>query len=466
MPPATTLEFHGGAGTVTGSKFVVDTGAGRLLVDCGLYQGLKELRLRNREAPPVPARSIDAVVLTHAHIDHSGYLPRFLQAGYEGPVYATRGTADLLRILLPDSGRLHEEEAAYHNRHGTSKHTPALPLYTELDGVEAAARVTGVGYEETVPLAPGIAVRFSRAGHILGSAIVRVDLGTGHDRRRIVFSEDLGRHGAPILPDPSPLGDADVVVVESTYGDRRHSREPIADQLERVIRDAVARGGAIVVPAFAVGRTQELMYHLAALEQADRIPRLPTYVDSPMAISATEVYARHPEDFDDDMRARLASDARPVRPARFRLARSPEESKAINEIAGPVVIVSASGMATGGRVLHHLRRRLPDPRTTVLLTGFQAIGTRGWRLQEGEPTLRIFGEDVPVRARVESVQGLSAHADADGLMRWLGTAARPPRRVHVVHGEPGPAAALAGRIRAELGWDVTVPAHGSRAAVE
>jgi metallo-beta-lactamase family protein len=284
--------------------------------------------------------------------------------------------------------------------------------------------------------------------------------------RTVVFSGDLGRYDAPILPDPAPIGDADYVVVESTYGDRLHDPTPVLDQLERVMTGAIGREGAIVVPAFAVGRTQELMYHLAALQRAGRLPRLPSYLDSPMAINATEIYRAHPEDFDDDMRALLAGGRSPLAWGEFQIARTAAESKSINAVPGPVLIVSASGMATGGRVLHHLRERLPDPRTTVLLVGYQAAGTRGRALEEGARTIRIFGEDVPVRARVETVPRLSAHADAGGLLRWLRTARRPPRRLFVVHGEPAPAAALAARVTRELGWKVSVPAYRDRVTLD
>jgi len=459
------IEFLGGVGTVTGSKFLVEAGGARLLVDCGLFQGLKEFRLRNWDRLPVDPASIDWVVLTHSHIDHTGYLPRLVKDGFAGRIYATRATADLLKILLPDSGHLQEEEAAYHNKRGTSKHKPALPLYTAEEGREAAERVTGVGYGEPLRLESGIRVSFKRAGHILGSAIVTVELADGASRRRLVFSGDVGRYGAPILPDPAPLGDADYVIVESTYGDRRHDPEPIPAQLERVIKEAVTRGGAIIIPAFAVGRTQELMYHLSHLEKAGRIPRLPTYVDSPMAIDATEIYCAHPEDFDGDMRDMVMTRNCPLHCGDFRLTRSPDESRAINKLKGPVLIVSASGMATGGRVLHHLKLRLPDPRTTVLLVGYQAAGTRGRLLQDGAKTVKIFGEEVPVRAHVETVHGLSAHADADGLMRWLRTAARPPKQLFVVHGDPEPAKTLAERIQSELGWKAVVPAYRDRFAV-
>jgi metallo-beta-lactamase family protein len=458
----TTLHFLGAAGTVTGSKFLLEAGHRRVLIDCGLYQGLKELRLRNWTPLPIPAASIDDVLLTHAHIDHTGYLPRLMKDGFRGAVYATRATADLVRVMLPDSGHLQEEEAAYHNKRKTSTHSPALPLYTAEDGAAAAAKVTGVPYAQPVDLAAGLAVRFTRAGHILGSAVTALEIHDGQSPLRVVFSGDLGRYDDPILPDPSPIGAADYIVVESTYGDRPHDPTPILDQLERLVSAAVARGGGIVVPAFAIGRTQELMFHLSHLEKAGRIPRIPTFVDSPMAIEATEIYCAHPEDFDGDMRDMVMDRNCPLHCADFRLARTPDESKAINAIAGPVLIVSASGMAAGGRVLHHLKARLPDPRTTVLLVGYQAIGTRGRFLQDGARTLKIYGDTVPVRAKIEAVHGLSAHADTNGLMRWLRSATRRPRRVFVVHGDPGPASALAARVRNELGWDVAVPAYGDR----
>ena len=463
---STTLEFLGAAGTVTGSKFLLEVAGRRLLVDCGLYQGLKELRQRNWEPLPVEPRSIDHVVLTHAHLDHSGYLPRLCRDGFCGAVHATRATADLLRILLPDSGHLQEEDAEYHNRRGTSRHVPALPLYTEEDGMRAAARVQGIRYGQRLPLTGAISVTFAQAGHILGSATIGVDVTTEQGSRRIVFSGDVGRYDSPILPDPAPIGDADYIVVESTYGDRRHDPTPVLDQLERVMKAALARGGAIVVPAFAVGRTQELMYHLTLLWRAGRLPRLASYVDSPMAIDATEIYRAHPEEFDEDMRALLVAGLSPLKWGDFQMTRAQTESKALNAIPDPVLIISASGMVTGGRVLHHLRRRLPDPRSTVLLVGYQAVGTRGRALEEGASTVRIFGENVPVRAHIETVPRLSAHADADGLLRWLRTASHPPRRLFVVHGEPEPAAALAGRVTRELGWNVSVPAYRDRVTIE
>jgi metallo-beta-lactamase family protein len=426
-------------------------------VDCGLYQGLKELRLRNWAPLPVDPARIDAIALTHAHIDHIGYLPRLVKDGFHGGITGTRGTADLARIMLPDSGRLQEEEAAYHNARGTSKHTPALPLYTEEEGARAAESVRGLEYQKPVRPLPGVQATFRRAGHILGSASILLDLEGDGASRRLVFSGDIGRYAAPILLDPEPIGEADYVFVESTYGNRLHDPEPVPDQIERVVHAAVARGAPLVVPAFAVGRTQELIYHLRALEGAGRIPRLPTFVDSPMAIEATGLYCSHPEDLDPDTAKPVLSGTCPLHTARFTLARSVDESRAINDVRGPAIIISASGMATGGRVLHHLRRRLPDPKTTVLLVGFQSPGTRGRLIQDGARTVRIFGEDVPVGARVETIHGLSAHADANGLLRWLRTAVGRPRRVFVVHGEPDAAEALAGRIRTELGWSASVP---------
>lgn len=456
------IQFLGAARTVTGSKFLLEWNGRRTLIDCGLFQGLKPLRLRNWDPFPVPAASVHAVVLTHAHLDHSGYLPRLLKEGFRGRIIASRATTDLLKILLPDSGHLQEEEAAYHNRHGTSKHRPALPLYTAAEGAAAAARVEGVGYGEPVPVAPELTVSFRRAGHILGSAMLTIEVGSATARRRVIFSGDVGRYGAPILPVPAPIGEPpDYVVVESTYGDRRHDPDPVP-HLARVIREGAARGGAIIIPAFAVGRTQELMHHLAGLERTGAVPRLPAYVDSPMAVSAVQIYCDHPEDFDGDMRAMVMDRNCPLQCADFRLARTPEESKAINDEPGQVLIVSPSGMVTGGRVLHHLRRRLPDPHTTVLLVGYQAAGTRGRSLQDGARFVRIFGTDVPVRARVETVSGLSAHADAEGLLRWLRTAPAPPRAAFVVHGEPGPATALAERVREKLGWEALVPSDLER----
>ena len=452
------IRFLGAAGTVTGSRFLVEAGAVRILVDAGLFQGRKELRLRNRAAWPVPPESIQAVVLTHAHLDHSGALPLLARQGFRGPVHCTPATRDLAGLLLPDSGRLQEEEARYANRAGYSKHAPnAAPLYDEADALAVLPSLSTLGYGQQRRIAPGVSLRFHRAGHILGSALVELTVASGGGVR-LLFSGDLGRYGAPILPDPEPGVAADALLLESTYAGRRHEAEPPGEQLAAEIRGIVRTGGALVVPAFAVGRTQEVLYTLRALEEAGAIPPLPVFVDSPMAVDATPIYLAHREDHDDDMIRRIAAGEEPLRPRRLTFCRSPDQSRRINEVEGPCVILSASGMATGGRVLHHLKRRLPDPRTTVLLVGYQAAGTRGWSLQTGARSLRIHGEDVPVRARVASISGFSAHADEDELSRWLASLPAPPRRTFLVHGEPAALAAAKARMDG-LGWRADVPRH-------
>lgn len=454
----TSLRFLGAAGTVTGSRFLLEHGAARVLVDAGLFQGRKELRLRNRAPWAFEPASLSAVVLTHAHVDHLGALPLLVRDGFRGRAWCTAATRDLAGLLLPDSARLQEEEARYANRKGFSRHAPnAQPLYTEADAVSALPHLSPLAYAERREIAPGVAVRFHRAGHILGSALVEVEL-DGAPTRRLLFSGDLGRYGAPILPDPSPGLGVDVLVLESTYGGRRHAPEAAGEALRDEVLRAVKAGGALVVPAFAIGRTQEVLFTLRALEQAGAIPALPVFVDSPMAVDATPIFLAHREDHDPEMARLLAAGVEPLRPAHLTFARSPDQSRAINDVRGPCVIISASGMATGGRVLHHLRRRLPDPRTTVLLVGFQPEGTRGWSLQNGAATLRIHGEDVPVKARVASIPGFSAHADEGEILRWLATFPSPPARTFLVHGEP--AALEAARLRTErLGWKAHVPAH-------
>lgn len=457
MAETPTLTFLGGVGTVTGSKYLIDTGGRQVLLDCGLFQGLAELRRRNWATPPFAADRIEAVVLSHAHIDHSGYLPVLVRNGFRGPILCTPGTADLLRVLLLDAAKLQEEEAAAANRYGYSKHRPALPLYTS-DDAERALRLTAARrYGEPFPVTDGITAVFRRAGHILGSATVEL----GFEQTRLLFSGDLGRWNRPILRDPEPVSRADVLLVESTYGDRTHSPDPAGD-LARIVHETAAGGGTLVVPAFAVGRTQELIWTLRQLEDAGRIPELPVFVDSPMAINVTEIYCRHPEDHDLEMSVLMDAKRCPLCCRQYHLVRTPRESKALNERTGPMIIISASGMATGGRVLHHLKRRLPDPRTTVLLPGFQAADTRGRKLQEGAREVRIHGQTVPVRARIESLDGLSAHADRDDILRWLAGFERPPRQVYVVHGEPAAASGLTEAVRSRLGWkDITVARDGA-----
>ncbi len=454
------IRFLGAAGTVTGSRFLVEAAGRRVLVDAGLFQGLKEYRLRNWAPFPVPPDSIDAVVLTHAHIDHSGALPLLCRSGFRGEAICTPATADLARIMLPDSAKLQEEEARYANAKGYSRHAPrALPLYEVADAATAIERLTTLRYGKSREIVPGFTLSYTRAGHILGSASALLTChATSGQPLRILFSGDLGRYGAPILPDPEPPPECDFLVVESTYGDRAHPPDTAAAALEREVLAAVARGGAMLFPAFAIGRTQEVLFLLRQLEQAGRIPSLPVFVDSPMASDATPVYRAHREDHDLEMDRLLESGVEPLCPKTLRFTRTTDQSKAINNVHGPCIIISASGMATGGRVLHHLERRLPEASTTVVLVGFQAVGTRGWSLQNGAATVRMHGKDVPVRARVVTLPGFSAHGDKDEVARWLDGSPRPPRRTFCVHGEPTALSAQAARIEAR-GWQVHVPAH-------
>jgi metallo-beta-lactamase family protein len=452
------IRFLGAAGTVTGSRFLVGWGASRVLVDAGLFQGPKELRLRNRAPWPVPPSSLSAVVLTHAHLDHSGRLPVLGAQGFRGAAWCTPATRDLAALLLPDSGRLQEEEARYANAKGYSKHAPnALPLYREEDALAVLPSLAPLRHGERREVAPGVSVRFHRAGHILGSASVEMEL-AGPRPTRILFSGDLGRYGAPILPDPEPGLAVDALVLESTYGGRLHPSRPPDEALREEVLRAIAQGGALVVPAFAIGRAQEVLFTLRALERRGAIPEIPVFLDSPMAIDATPMFLAHREEHDRETTRLLEAGEEPLRPAKLTFTRTPEQSKAVNAVRGPCVIVSASGMATGGRVLHHLAHRLPDPRTTVLLVGYQAAGTRGWSLQNGAATLRIHGEDVPVKARVASVEGFSAHADEAEISRWLATFPSPPRRTFLVHGEPTALAASKERLD-RMGWASHVPVH-------
>ena len=440
---------------------LVTSGARRILLDCGLFQGLKALRLRNWEPRLPDPQRLDAVVLSHAHIDHSGYLPLLACQRFCGPIYCTPGTADLLGVVLPDAAHLQEEEAERANRKGYSKHRPALPLYTVGDAQMALALVRSCGYDAPFAVAGGATALLRQAGHILGSATVQLDL----EGTRLVFSGDLGRYDRPILPDPEPVPAADVLLLESTYGDRPHPAGA-EDDLVRIVRDAAARGGTILVPAFAVDRTQELLWMLRRLEEAGRVPVLPVYIDSPMAIEVTEIYRRHPEECDAEMAHTLVSGGRPLAPGDLHVTRTEQESRAINAVRGPAIIISSSGMATGGRILYHLAQRLPDPRTTVLLVGFQAAGTRGRALEEGAKQLMMFGGMVSVQARVERIDALSAHADSAETLRWLGGFERPPRVTYLVHGEPQAATALAAAIRARYAWNVEVAGDGEMVALQ
>jgi metallo-beta-lactamase family protein len=455
----TTLTFLGGAGgTVTGSKHLLENGTSRALLDCGLFQGLKELRLRNWAPPPLDPRTLGAVILSHAHIDHSGYLPRLCRDGFTGPIYCTPGTHDLLQVMLPDAAHLQEEEAAFANRHRTSKHDPALPLYTIADGERALAQVKRVDFGRRFNATRGVEARFTPSGHILGAGLVTCEIGG----RRVVFSGDLGRYDVPIMVNPEPVAEADVLLVESTYGNRVHPPDDPTERLIAAVRRTVDQKGWLLIPAFAVGRSQEILYDLRRLEAEGRIPSLPVYLDSPMAIQATVIYAAHPEEHDTELRRAATDGKRPFAPRRFHLSQTVNESKRLNDAAGPGIIVAGSGMATGGRILHHLKRLLPDPKTTVLFVGYQAAGTRGRLLRDGAGEIRMFGVTVPVRATIMVSDAYSAHADREEILRWLGGFTRPPGITYVVHGEAGAAEALRDAIESRLGWNAAVAQDGQR----
>ena len=455
----TTLTFLGGAGgTVTGSKHLLENGESRVLLDCGLFQGLKELRQRNWAAPPVDPRTLGAVILSHAHIDHSGYLPRLCRDGFTGPVFCTPGTSDLLQVMLPDAAHLQEEEAAFANRHRTSKHDPALPLYTIADAERALAQVKRVDFGQPFTATRGVEARFTPSGHILGAGLVTCEIGG----RRLVFSGDLGRYDVPIMVDPEPVAEADVLLVESTYGNRVHPPDDPADRLTAAVRRAVEQKGWLLIPAFAVGRSQEILYDLRELEKRGAIPSLPVFLDSPMGIQATAIYAAHTEEHDPALARVVAGGTAPFAPKRFALSRSVEDSKRLNDTAGPGIIVAGSGMATGGRILHHLKRLLPDPKTPVLFVGYQAAGTRGRLLKDGAAEIRMLGMMVPVNATIMVSDAYSAHADREEILRWLGGFRRPPGMTYVVHGEAGAAEALRDAIVSRLGWNAAVAEDGQR----
>lgn len=474
------ITFLGAARTVTGSKYLLDTGTSKVLVDAGLFQGLKELRERNWQPFPIPAVEIDAIVLTHAHLDHCGYLPRLVSQGFRGRIFCTAGTLDLCRIVLPDAGRIQEEDAANANRHGYSKHAPALPLYTETDAFRAISQLQPVGYDRAMPVVPGVEVEFVNAGHLLGSAYARVRTAD----RTILFGGDLGRFGRPVLPDPSSVAEADYLLVESTYGNRVHQPDDNGAQLADIITTTAGRGGRIIIPAFAIGRVEELLYWLKRLEEEKRIPVLPVFLDSPMAVDALSRYQQRLAELDPELNPESHDEKAPHGPAdhqerlserqrhaqqerqvcafcteRFRTISSAAESKQLTQSKMPAIVISASGMATGGRVLHHLKAGLPDSRNTVLFVGYQAAGTRGRQLVDGQKVVKIHGEMIPVQARIELVESMSAHADSAEILRWLGGFTKPPRLTFLVHGEPVAMEALATAIHDRLGWITKMPEH-------
>jgi metallo-beta-lactamase family protein len=452
-----TLRFLGACGTVTGSKFLLESGSHRVLLDCGIFQGSSELKQKNWSAPAFDPSSLDAVILTHAHIDHTGYVPRLAKGGFSGPVYVTPPTAGLLGYLWPDAAHLHEEDARYANEKQYSSHRPALPFFDANDARSALGLLRQVPFHERVEAAPGIAFNFRRVGHILGAAFVVLE----SESRRLVVSGDVGQRNVPILKDPETPESADYLLLESTYGDRLHPDASPREELGRVVAETVARRGVLLIPAFAVGRAQDVLYHLRSLQRDGTIPEnLPIYLDSPMAVGAVDLYCGALAEHDLEMETLRNEGLCPIEGPSVHLVRDRNESIALNARRGPMVIVSASGMLSGGRVLHHLRQRLPDRDTTLLFVGFQAAGTLGRRILEGAREVRIHGRLVPVRAEVREIPALSAHADQRGLIEWVATIKSAPRAVFLVHGEPAAREALAAALRTAYGWTVNLPEEG------
>ena len=452
------LTFLGAAGTVTGSKHLLDLGTHRVLVDCGLFQGLKELRERNWRPFPIGASAVDAIILTHAHLDHCGWIPRLVAQGFRGRVFCTPGTRELCSLVLPDSAHLQEEDARDANQHGYTKHQPALPLYTSDDAARALTLLQPVGYNRPVPVVPGVEVEFVPAGHLLGSAYARVRCPNG---RVVLFGGDLGRYGRPVLPDPSPRPESDVLLVESTYGDRLHVDDDGGARLAQIVTDTAAKGGKLIVPAFAIGRVEEVLYWLKQLEDAKRIPILPVFVDSPMAGRALQFYASRLDELDADIRP-LARDVRAFATQRLTVVASAQQSIELVASRQPSIVIASSGMATGGRVIHHLEATLPNPKNTVMFVGYQAEGTRGRQLCDGAKLVRMKGREVPVAARIERLDSMSAHADAGEIVKWLTSLSKPPAMTYLVHGEPAALEALRARILSDLRWPVHIAGYEER----
>jgi metallo-beta-lactamase family protein len=455
------ITFYGGVGTVTGSKYLLENRGKKILVDCGIFQGLKELRERNWQDPPFNPSEIDAVIITHAHIDHTGYLPRLVKLGFTGKVFTSSATADLLKILLPDSARLQEEEADYRNRKQLTSHAPALPLYDEKDAKATLDLINPVSNNgEFVEVCEDFRAAFYVAGHIMGASLVLVEMAGAKDDGepvRFLFSGDLGHYDQPIVKDPAKPADCDYLMVESTYGNRLHGDDSSEDQMAQIINEAARRNAPILIPAFAVGRTQEVLYLIRELEEAKRIPILPVVVDSPMASQATQVYNRWQEEHDEEYASILMQKRHPLRTQSMMTTSSREESKQLNQMKGARIIISASGMLTGGRVLHHAMRVLPNENATIVFVGYQAAGTTGRRILEGEREVRIMKEWIPVRCHVERVEGFSAHADWKAVLRWLEGLQTTPKTVFTTHGEPDAAEAMAQHIRKRFDWNVVVP---------
>ncbi len=457
----TVLEFLGATQTVTGSRLLLSTPRSRVLVDCGLYQGEKELRERNWQPLPVDPASIDSVLLSHAHIDHSGYLPRIARTGFRGPIFATRRTAELCAIVLPDSGHLQEEEARYASAAGYSKHAPPLPLYTKDDALNSLKQFRKVDFDDRLEVADGVWATFRQAGHILGSASITLEV-EGAQRAAVTISGDLGRPHHPFLCPPAPPADAHNIVIESTYGDQEHCESNPEERLGEAIRSVVDRAGIAVIPAFAVDRTEVILFHLKRLSEAGKIPSLPIYVDSPMALASLDVYRNAFRDGDAQIRPELGTDPDVLQPDNLTEARTVEASKSIRSLRGPAMIISASGMATGGRVLHHLAQRLPDPRNSIIFVGFQAAGTRGRALIDGQRESKLLGRHVAVRAEIVDLSHFSVHADQSELLDWLREAPNEPDTVYMIHGEPRAASMLRDAVRDKLGWCAVVPNYRER----
>jgi metallo-beta-lactamase family protein len=456
------LQFLGAAGTVTGSKHYLTDQGKKVLVDSGMFQGPKKLRERNWEPLPLDPADLDCVLLTHAHIDHTGYLPRLGRDGLKAPVHCTWGTRDLAKILLPDAARLQEEEANYRNRKKKTKFHPALPLFSIVDAEQVLTRLKGHHYEESFAPVEGWKATFHDAGHILGSAWIDLEAGG----RRIVFSGDLGRTGAPILKDPQrPTGRCDVLLLESTYGDREHSQNDKHEDLASIVSEVAKRNGTLVIPAFAVERTQEILYLLEELIRREDIPKLPVFIDSPMAVKATRLFREHRDYYDEETMALIAKGERVLSYRNLQLCESVEESKSILKTPGPKIVISASGMATGGRILHHLRNYLPDPKNHILMVGYQSVGTRGWRILSGEKKIKIFGEYVTVRAGVSKLEGFSGHADHKEILSWCDGFEEPPGVTYLVHGEEESLKAQAASL-ASRGWNVKIPEHGEEVEID
>ncbi|MCZ8217712.1 MAG: MBL fold metallo-hydrolase [Cyclobacteriaceae bacterium] len=451
------IKFLGAAESVTGSRFLVELDNFRFLFDCGLFQGLKELRLRNWDVFPIDPSSIDAVVISHAHIDHTGYLPKLVKEGFSGPVYCTHPTADLMEILLLDSAKLQEEEANYARKKGYSKHTNPLALYEEKDVREALSLIKTINYKERLSIHPQVEIEFHDAGHLLGSAITEVFIKGDTQTKKLVFSGDIGRYQQAVLRQPSAIQQADILIVESTYGNKPNPFVDPEIDLARIVNEAMDRKGVLVIPAFAVGRTQGLLYYLRKLMKEDRIPDVPVYVDSPMAISSTYLFFKHLSYH--KMGESVKEFAQEIETNMLVFVKTGEHSKALNDLKSRAIIISASGMMTGGRILHHMFNRLPNPEDTFLIAGYQAEGTRGRDILEGKPTVKIFGEQIPVNCKIETITSMSGHADQEELFTWLGNFKHKPKQTFTVHGEGKDLHSYAEAIHDRRGWTVTVPKY-------